>query len=494
MAGSYVVLSSLKGVETPVQFTPKKKEIAKHGVVIVRPTSKYTSDGSDRVFRRLIERTKDPETGEFLNYGDFPVVTDPTELRGFEAACIFALGEEAFHNTIGEYGITKLRGYIFDSRYGLAVGSYHSDYIMAGNFKLGRVFQHDLKKCLYVARHGRPLLKKDYILRPSPLEVKEWVEAYLEALRLDPTVSLAFDIETPYAATKDELIDPENEEVNLEDDPSYTINRISFSYAPATAITFPWQEPYCSYAKLALSSGGEKSVWNQHFDVPRLEANGCEINGPLVDGMDAWHYLEPALPMGLKYAATFFCPDMPAWKLVSSSEPEWYSAADADVLWRVLAGTREKLEAQGKWGVFQKHFVALGGVLKRMSQRGIPVDTVKRAEAQKRFEEWYEQSLRDLQPCIPLEAKKKKVYKLSDELLAQRYNLNEGWVKVRVMEEEKHVHVYGCFFAPEPWEQDVHCICGKIKKRPKAFKCTCGKCPVKVKKGRKKKGESSSSV
>jgi uracil-DNA glycosylase family 4 len=464
--------------------------------------------GAGKVFTRMLERTRDPDTGFLLERSQFALANvlscrppdnhltgAPYELGAinhcrphlegllerWKPKVILTLGNQPLRWFTGEWGIEKLRGYIFQSKWGPVIPTYHPSYIMRGNFHLARVWQNDLKRALYVARCGVPVLEKHYILRPSPMEVEKWVQEYLETLKKDPTITLAFDIETPHSSMfKDDLIDPEVEEINLEDDPSYTINRISFSYCSGEAITFPWCPPFSDYARLALASSGEKAVWNQHFDCPRLEANGCEINGPLIDGMDAWHFREPALPMGLKYAATFDCPDMPAWKLSSKSEPEWYSAADSDVLWRVLARTKKVLEEQGRWGVFDKHFIQLTQVLKAMTRRGIQVSQEKRVEARGRFEARYQEKLAELAPLIPLKARKLKVYKLSEETLIKRGLDVNTMVKVKVMEKVKHKH---CFTCGDYEKGLVACVCAHTKARPKSFKCECH---PKVKKERKR--------
>lgn len=425
-----------------------------HGILIVGEAlgeeealvSRPFVGSSGRLLDRILNRTIDPQGGQALRREDFGVTNviwcrPPNNiltgasyefpaiehcapnlegaLAELKPKAIIALGNQALRRLTGYWGIEKLRGYIFDTQWGPVVPTYHPAYIMRGKFSYIRVVQQDIKKALYVARHGIPKLEKHYILNPSPMAVEEYANKYNGEL-------LAFDIETPHSSMlKDEEVDPDVERAN-EDDPSYTIIRISFSYAPGTAITFPWIPPYIDYAKALLSKAKELVVWNRNFDVPRLEASGVIFGGPIHDGMDAWHFLEPGFPMGLKFAATFACPDMPPWKLQSKSNPEWYSAADSDVLLRVFNGTLAALQAAGKLDIYTKHFFRLSKVLDKMSSRGILVDGEKRKAAREDFEKRQIEVVANIQPLVPTELKPKKVYKISEERLKKEGKWIEG--------------------------------------------------------------------
>jgi hypothetical protein len=142
-------------------------------------------------------------------------------------------------------------------------------------------------------------------------------------------------------------------------------------------------------------------VWNAKFDVPRLLASGVHFNGGIIDVMLAWHYLEPALPMGLKYVATFFCPDMGAWKLDMHRNFQWYNAADSDVLLRVYNGVVKQLEAQGRWTKFLRHFVDFGKILQRMTERGISIDHEARTNARNHFQQRFSGVVQSTQALAP---------------------------------------------------------------------------------------------
>jgi uracil-DNA glycosylase family 4 len=395
--------------------------------------------GAGKLLDRLLYRTRDPETNQPLVRDDFLITNiircrpPDNKLTGedweyeaiehcrpaleilikeFQPRAIVALGNQPFRWFTGNWGIDKLRGYIFDSRFGPVIGTYHPAYIMRGQFHLARVFELDIKKALYVSRHGKPFLKKTYITHPSPDDARVYAARYFN----QGCPPIAFDIETPYA--KIEKDDDITVEASIEDDLSYKhLLRISFAFEDGVAISMPWQPPYISIAQAILASKGDKIVWNRHFDVPRLVANGAPVLGRIYDGMDAWHFAEPSIPMGLKYAATFHCPDMPPWKLMSHEQPEWYNAADSDVARRVMLAVRRNLEAENRWTTFERHFVDLGLVLQEISAHGIKVDQAKRKFERERFQAWYANVLAEIQTLVPTQLIPRQVFKVSEERL-----------------------------------------------------------------------------
>ncbi len=132
------------------------------------------------------------------------------------------------------------------------------------------------------------------------------------------------------------------------------------------------------------------------------------------DAMHAWHCLEPALPMGLKYVATIYCPDMEPWALLSTKEPEFYSAADSDILLCCYNGIRHRLEEQGRWAMFARHFTALHGVLLAMTRRGVGADAPRMKVEQDKFIAAFHAEVAAVQPLIPLDILPRKVYKKRD--------------------------------------------------------------------------------
>ena len=420
---------------------------------------------SGEVLNRIISRVVDPVSNTALTRDDFLVANTvwcqppgnvlsgasyedraishcspylDNVIKEHKPKAILAMGNQALRRLTGEWGIDGLRGYVFETKYGPVIGSYHPSFIVRGKWPLARVFQMDLRKALYVARHGVPRADKQYILHPSPMDAERWAGEYEAALKADPALVLAADIETAYKSLKKD----ETVEATIEDDDSYIIRRISFSFKPFTAITFPWIPPYISVAKRILASRGDKTFWNgDNFDVPRLEANDVGVAGKVYDAMQCWHFLEPALPMGLKYAATFYCPEMGAWKLEAGSRPELYSAADSDVLLRCFNGIRAQLVEEGRWDTFERHFVQLAQLLRRMSLRGVRVDQAKRVAAREAFERRRDDLVSELALVVPEQARPiEKIYKQDEATLKKGGKWEEGRMKLLPIEISQEEH------------------------------------------------------
>lgn len=316
-------------------------------------------------------------------------------IRSVKPRCIVALGGTALQWFTGHRGIEQLRGYVFESEWGPVVPTYHPSYIMRGNWHLSRVVQLDLLRALEVARLGVEHLhvEKAYELSPSTREL----EAFLMEWRAAGRPPLAFDIETP-KPTEAEVAEAD---LTFEDDASYQILMISLAFKPFQAISIPWIEPFCSLVRGAFAENADFLVWNAKFDVPRLSAAGVKWGGRIVDVMLAWHWLEPSLPMGLKYVATFFCPDMHAWKLDMGKNFAWYNAADSDVLLRVYQEVRARLEQEGRWRVFERHFLDYGKVLQKMTERGVSIDHEARSNSRNAFQGRLENLVDRAQDMVP---------------------------------------------------------------------------------------------
>lgn len=424
------------------------------------PVGKPFQGGAGRVLDRMLSRRIDPGTNHPLNRDDFLIANvvncrppdnaltkTPWEMEAIDRCSpyliqtltkhkpkvIVALGNQALRWFTGEWGIEKLRGYIFPTKWGPVIGTYHPAYIMRGKFPLARVFQQDILKAIYVSHHGVPVLKKEYILYPT---IQDFI-SFLNAYKRHGMPLLSWDIETPYSRKqKDNKDEGVITEKFVEDDPSYRIIlRISFAWEPGKAITVPWSPPYTTYIKELLELSGDKLLWNKNFDVPRVQSHGIKVGGRIYDGMDAFHFLEPTFPMGLKYAATFFCPDMHAWKLESRDRPEWYNAADSDVALRCFLGTKSQLVDQGRWNTFERHFVDLSMVLRAMSDRGVLVDRDEREAQRLKFEGFLKDEVANLQPMVPDAVRPKKVYKSPKERLVKQNKWVEGsMVEITVQE------------------------------------------------------------
>jgi hypothetical protein len=219
-----------------------------------------------------------------------------------------------------------------------------------------------------------------------------------------PTIPLLVcDIETPNSAKL-------NEDDERDDDPSFTIVRCSMSVAWASAVTFPWVEPYIGIAKRALAEAAVVVFWNESFDYPRLVANGCEINGEVHDCMWQWHWLQSDLLKGLGFVAPFYC-DIPAWKHLSDAAPEYYSGCDADATFRCYVKIRESLTHGGRWARFVTHCIRAADVFRRPQSGRITVDKVRQAVLRLRLESLEAEALAVVQADTPVAVRRLKTYK-----------------------------------------------------------------------------------
>lgn len=307
---------------------------------------------------------------------------------------IVALGNVALRRLTAyggdKTGVTAMRGAVLASDYGWVVPTYHPSFLVQGQHKLSGVFCHDFNRALSVAKKG---LTRDtsqrYLLYPTLQDA----ELYFKDYNPDKDV-LSYDIETPESANLDE-------EEREDSDPSYTIIRVSFSYRAGTAITAPWSEPFINVVKRVLASGGPKRTFNgRSFDNPRLRANGCVIGGREYDLMFLWHHLQPSLPRGLQFVTSFYWDDFLPWKHTSSSEPELYSAIDANATQRCGDGIERDLRAQGMWARAESHVVNVLNGLDKISANGMPVDDERRKAFGLELESRYREREATLQTVI----------------------------------------------------------------------------------------------
>lgn len=321
---------------------------------------------------------------------------------------IVPMGNVPLHAFTGRKGILSVRGYISGgpswSPALHLVPTVHPSFIQRGQSKYSAAFIHDIQKAVELARDGLRFEQTNYLLDPLPGVAYEWAKHYREFLDRSQrdgvgNLYLAYDIETPYKGDDEGDLDPD-------DDPTFFIERIGFSYEPHHAMSIPWEGPYLPAIKLLMESSGEKVVWNAGFDNPRIRHNGVQINGLVHDGMVAWHVLHSDLPKGLGFVATFTCPYQPAWKHLSSSRPAFYNATDADVELRSMLAIRTELKRTGLWDVYQRDVVDLDPILRYMSEQGMPVDATVRATNAAILAEKQKFVLGQLEDLVPLNARK----------------------------------------------------------------------------------------
>lgn len=318
------------------------------------------------------------------------------------ARVVVPMGNVPTGALLGRKGILTMRGYLYDGGGQYILPTVHPAFIARGQAKWSAAFINDLQKAVEVARNGVPPQVVEYLLDPSPLAAYRWAKDYRAALVNDPSLKLAFDIETP-GKSDDE------DDLELSDDApdrTWNIERVGFSYRGLTALSVPWEASYRAAIHLLLGSSGDKVVWNAGFDVPRIRRAGVEINGLIHDAMVAWHILHSDLPKSLRFVATFTCPFQPAWKHLSGSRPAYYNATDADVELRSMDSIEMELRRTGLWEVYTRDVLELEPILVHMQTRGMPVDLDIRMDRAVKLSNKIVQVKQSMLDAVPVEARR----------------------------------------------------------------------------------------
>lgn len=320
---------------------------------------------------------------------------------------IVTLGKTAFKRVMGfedksPVMLNDYLGYPFwNVQYNAWVlAADHPSYIMRGNHHLVSILQWTVKRAVEISNDGLELQKPFYLLDPTPQEFSRWVDTCLAEAQI-----ISYDIETPYKLGSDE------EEVSKTDDEDYTILRCSFSWKPGHAASVPWRAEYLADLKRLFASGLPKLGWNSdNYDAPRVSKH-CSIQGDQIDGMLAWHVLNSALPKGLGFVTPFYAKNVPMWKHLSSAEPAFYNAKDADMALQIWLGVEKDLKDYKLYDVFHNHVIKLNRIFSYMSSMGIVMDLEARDEAEQKVSKLLAETQQKMEACVPVEARALKVFK-----------------------------------------------------------------------------------
>lgn len=318
---------------------------------------------------------------------------DPMPTRGV----ILAMGNNAMEGLLSVHGVLKRRGYVHQAGDLTVIPTIHPAFIQQGQSKWSAAFINDLQKACHLAAHGVPLEFPRYLLDPDPMEAYQWACDYIQA-----GSRLAFDIETPGKPDEEDESDTDGDAP----DRTWNIERIGFSYQAHTAMSIPWSPPYLAPIRLLMEAPGEKVVWNQGFDVPRIRRMGIGVHGTIHDGMLAWHILHSDLPKSLNFVATFTCPWQPFWKNLSSAKPAFYNATDADVELRAMDKIEEELRRNRMWQVYQRDVLDLQPVLDHMTRRGMHVDMQVRKDRATKLAWKLQEARATMEAAVPVEARR----------------------------------------------------------------------------------------
>lgn len=282
----------------------------------------------------------------------------------------------------------------------------HPSYLMRGNHHLLPILQFVARRAVQIGAEGLHIEPPNYLLDPDPLLFQSWVDAYLnrEGNPTAPQAYLSYDIETPHKQGSNE------EEIAKEDDDDYTILRCSFAYRPGDAVSVPWRAEYMPSLRRLFAHSGPKVGWNLAYDSPRVRAQ-MPIHGDELDAMLAWHVLNSALPKGLGFVTPFYWQDCQMWKHLSSVQPAFYNAKDADAALRNWLGIMKDLKENGLWTVFDRHIIQVGRIFNYMSAKGVMLDMDMRAQAEADLSSELDAVEKQIDAVVPIGARELKVYK-----------------------------------------------------------------------------------
>src|ERR1035437_3664130 len=316
---------------------------------------------------------------------------------------ILALGNVPLISLTGMSGaveekqsVSYLRGFVFESRYGLVVSSYHPNFVKRGNNHLTPMLVEDMKRALNVAKglYTNYPSHKGYvapIYQTSPGLDEAW--SFYYRVKDNEKLCLTYDIETTETLGVDE-----DERDELE---SAEIVLVQFSINKGTGIAMPWNQLYLPVIVALFSLSNVKAnhnTWN--FDNPRLRAKGITIEGKVHDTMWMFKHWHPRLPRGLQSVASLLGFPFP-WKHLYSSKWEWYGCVDVDAVKGIAAPPPKLMRARGIWSGYVEHVYSVHPILDRASVVGIPVSEEKRLALEIDFKARRKEIHKELQGNIP---------------------------------------------------------------------------------------------
>lgn len=336
----------------------------------------------------------------------FDSVLPPIPDHSASSRVILALGNTALTSLTGVTGdfeskqsITHLRGYTFQTKYGLVVSSLHPAFLRRGMNHLTPLVVEDLKKVLDIAGgrfihpYHHDYRKPNYQTSPSQDDAKSFYYRVKDSGR----AILSFDIETPETSNIDE--DERDELASAE------IKLVQFSLNKHEGIALPYRNGYIQIIHDILGLSNVKAnhnTWN--FDNPRLQAKGVVLGGLVHDTMWMFKHWHSRLPRGLQSVASLVGFPFP-WKHLYSSMLEWYGCADVDAVQWIIRALPPLMKERGVWDGYMKHVVGMYTVLSGASDRGIPVSEEGRQALTINFKEKLKTYDTNLQEIIPDEVK-----------------------------------------------------------------------------------------
>lgn len=334
---------------------------------------------------------------------------------------ILALGDEAFTKLTGEHlkidaAGSIARGYLFREKKGRCwvIPTFNPDFVRVGNNHLALAMNLDMQKAVRLA--ALPSVDFQKLKCICDPRVGDWEDIVANQIlpRLMAGYPLAGDIETPYKSDHAE----DEDELVSEDDETWQIDRCSFAVNSTTGYSIPWQTQFLSGVKKLMDAAmlkGPALFWNRPFDRPRLAKalNMSLLVEHVRDTMDAWHVLYNCLPKKLGFASS--CLEVndfiPAWKHLSGTQPAYYSAMDAVMLWRDDEAIMKGLKETGQIGAYEPICEQSDPLLERMTLKGLLVDPDAKGVLKSKVEKLMAENVTEMQSVVPEHLKGVKVWK-----------------------------------------------------------------------------------
>lgn len=316
---------------------------------------------------------------------------------------VLALGNIPLRELTGYSGIfeekqsiSHLRGFVYKTKYGLVVPTYHPAFLKRGNNHLTPIVVEDLIRSLKVASGEYDSYLGSEIYKAPIYQVEPSIDdskSFYYKVKDSPKSVIGCDIETPETGNVDE--DERDELASAE------IIMVQFSIGKGTGIAIPFNGDYIPIIRDILELPNVKLGWNWwNFDGPRLDAKDIKVNGKIHDVMWMFKHWSPKLPRGLQHVSSLFGFPFP-WKHLYGSNLAYYGCADVDSLHYIISFLPKLMKERGVWEGYKRHVLGIHPILERARERGIPVNEEKWLQVREEFNSIRKEKNNELQKKIP---------------------------------------------------------------------------------------------
>lgn len=288
--------------------------------------------------------------------------------------------------------------------YGLIIPTFHPSYLKRGAPELTPLVTFHIQRALEVANGrytsylGHPECPKFDICEFPSIDTA-W--GFYNLCRDNTKLVIVFDIET----TGSGGIAEDAEEREWGDQ---QITQIQFGVNDRESIVFPWNEDYMEVIKALLKLPNTKANhYLYNFDLPRVKAAGCKVNGQLHDTLWMFKHWHPRLPRGLQNVACMAGFPFP-WKYTFADSPQWYGGCDTIAPHYILRWLPPMMKRLGVWQGYLDQIRDEFRILSKASDRGIPVKEEIRQRVKTEFVEERKKLNEEVQKLIPDELRNLK--------------------------------------------------------------------------------------